>query len=129
MKAISCGLGSLVFMVAASAQNPQSAPDIHTQNANQQQPARPTPAPAQPGKTNAEQLQRDADELMALTQSIPADIDTVNRGLLPKDVTDKLKRIEKLSKQLRKELGSFSENTRTKSSDLVQDRIGGSGPD
>jgi len=116
-------------MVAASAQNPQSAPDIHTQNANQQQPARPAPAPAQRGKANAEQLQRDADELMALTQSIPADIDTVNRGLLPKDVADKLKRIEKLSKQLRKELESYPVDTRTKSSDLPPDRIGGSAPD
>lgn len=49
-------------------------------------------------------LQRDADELSSLAQSIPADITKVRQGMLPKDVTEKLKQIEKLSKRLRSEL-------------------------
>ena len=49
-------------------------------------------------------LQRDAQELAELSASIPADVNQVNRGLISKDLLDKLKRVEKLSKQLRGEL-------------------------
>ena len=49
-------------------------------------------------------LQRDAQELVDLSASIHADVDRANRGLLSKDVIEKLKRVEKLSKQLRNEL-------------------------
>jgi hypothetical protein len=50
------------------------------------------------------QLQREAHELSELASSLPADIDHVNHGLLPKDTIDKLKRIEKLSKHLRSQV-------------------------
>jgi len=50
------------------------------------------------------QLRHDAQELADLSASLPADIDQVNRGVLPKDVAAKLKRIEKLSKRLRGKL-------------------------
>jgi hypothetical protein len=50
------------------------------------------------------QLQREAREISDLAHTLPGDIDNVNRGLLPRDVIEKLKRIEKLSKQLRGEL-------------------------
>ena len=53
---------------------------------------------------NMAQLEHDARELAELSSSVPADIDRVNHGLLPKDVTEKLRRIEKLSKRLRSEL-------------------------
>jgi hypothetical protein len=46
----------------------------------------------------------DAQELAELSASIPADVKLVNRGLLPKDLVEKLKRVEKLSKHLRSEL-------------------------
>lgn len=49
-------------------------------------------------------LQHDAQELAEISASIPADVKRANRGLLSKDVIDKLKRVEKLSKQLRSEL-------------------------
>jgi hypothetical protein len=49
-------------------------------------------------------LQRDAQELAELSASVPGDVSRVNRGLLSKDLVDKLKRVEKLSKQLRGEL-------------------------
>ena len=51
------------------------------------------------------QLQREAREMLDLSQSVLYDIDSVNHGLLPKDLNDKLKRIEKLSKHLRSEVG------------------------
>lgn len=50
------------------------------------------------------QLQRDAQELARLAQLIPSEIQQVGSGRLPKDLNDQLKRIEKLAKQLRREI-------------------------
>ena len=50
------------------------------------------------------ELQREARELADLAKTLPNDIDQVNQGLLPKDVIEKLKKMEKLSKHLRNEL-------------------------
>ena len=49
-------------------------------------------------------LEKEAAELSDLAQSIPSDIDSVSKGVLPKDVIAKLKRIEKISKHLRAEV-------------------------
>jgi hypothetical protein len=46
----------------------------------------------------------DADELLILSQSIHSGIDNVGKGMLQKDLIDKLKQMEKLSKRLRGEL-------------------------
>jgi hypothetical protein len=46
-------------------------------------------------------LKQDANELASLAQSIPPDVDQTAKGILPKDLDKKLRRIEKLSKQLR----------------------------
>src|SRR5947209_464093 len=46
-------------------------------------------------------MEREARELSILAASIPTDVELLKKGLLPKDVDDKLRRIEKLSKQLR----------------------------
>jgi hypothetical protein len=62
-----------------------------------------SPAPKKPA-LDVLQLQRDAEELAKLSASIQTDVNRANRGLLSKDLIDKLKRVEKLSKQLRGEL-------------------------
>lgn len=49
-------------------------------------------------------LKHDADELAALAQSVPPEVDQTTKGLLPKDLSEKLKRIEKLAKQLRSQI-------------------------
>ena len=49
-------------------------------------------------------LKSDADELIILSQSIHSGVDNVAKGMLPKDLIDKLKQMEKLSKRLRNEL-------------------------
>jgi hypothetical protein len=73
-------------------------------------PPAPSPDPsANPGaepkiKQEPAQLQREAQELLELSQSLQPDIDSLNHGLLPKDTIGKLKRIEKLSKHLRAEI-------------------------
>ncbi len=62
--------------------------------------------PSPPSKRTVDpvKLRAEANELADLAHSVPADVDQVSQGKLPKDFTDKLKRIEKLSKQLRGEL-------------------------
>jgi len=49
-------------------------------------------------------LQQEADDLARTAQTIPADVAGVRQGTLPKDIIEKLRRIEKLSKRLRSEL-------------------------
>lgn len=52
----------------------------------------------------AGQVKQQADELAKLAQSIPPDIDKLGKGQLPQDLVARLKQIEKLSKQLRREV-------------------------
>jgi len=49
-------------------------------------------------------LQQEADELAKLAQLIPSQVQEVKAGRLPKDLSERLKRIEELSRQLRREL-------------------------
>lgn len=49
-------------------------------------------------------LRREAQELLELSQALQPDVQALSRGIFPKDVTEKLKRIEKLSKRLRGEI-------------------------
>ena len=49
-------------------------------------------------------LQQEADDLARTAQTIPTDMAGVRQGTLPKDIIEKLKRIEKISKRLRTEL-------------------------
>jgi hypothetical protein len=59
-------------------------------------------SPAHPQQSaDLAKLRQDADELASLAKSIPPAIDQTTRGLLPEDLDQKLKRIEKLAKQLR----------------------------
>ena len=49
-------------------------------------------------------VQHEAAELSKIAQTIPSDVDQIAQGAFPKDVIEKLKQIEKLSKHLRSEL-------------------------
>jgi CBS-domain-containing membrane protein len=62
------------------------------------------PQPSQRTHLNPAQLQQEVQELSSLMQELTQDIDAVNRGLLPKDTVNKLKRMEKLAKRMRKEI-------------------------
>lgn len=61
-------------------------------------------SPSWKNQANNVQLQREARELADLANSLPAEVDRVSHGLLSKDLPDKLKRIEKLSKHLRSQI-------------------------
>jgi len=49
-------------------------------------------------------LKQEADELARLSAGLPSDLARVAKGQLPKDLADKLKRIEKLARNLRNQL-------------------------
>jgi hypothetical protein len=60
--------------------------------------------PAIPRQMDLTRLYDDARALATAAGSIPADVESVSKGMLPKDILEKLKQIEKLSKRLRNEL-------------------------
>ena len=95
----------LLSASAAFAQGPYP-PDGHQQadQAERQfEKTVPPPIHQQPSVDFAK-VKRDADELMLLSQSIHSSIDSVGKGMLPKDLIEKLKQVEKLSKRLRSQL-------------------------
>ena len=55
-------------------------------------------------KIDRAKVKEQADQLWKLAQSIPPDVDKVTKGQLPQDLGARLKQIEKLSKQLRREI-------------------------
>lgn len=97
---------SLVLCALSVGQSAKGEPSSAPQTATQETHPTAASSAGQSEAARREQLRRTAEELAALTRSIPADIDAANKGLLPKDVVEKLNRIEKLSKQLRKNLAA-----------------------
>ena len=55
-------------------------------------------------KINVEQVKQEGEELRKLANSVPAQIQQVTNNQLPKDLSDNLKRIEKLAKHLHTEV-------------------------
>jgi vancomycin resistance protein YoaR len=55
-------------------------------------------------KVDVQQVKQEADELKKLADSVPAQIELVTKNQYPKDLTDNLKRIERLAKHLRSEV-------------------------
>ncbi|HEY1263316.1 MAG TPA: hypothetical protein VGF06_07320 [Terriglobales bacterium] len=99
----------LLLTLSAQSQVPRMIPDenmgpLPGTRELQLPPGRQTGAQDAGPAVDVKQLQKDAKELAALSASINADMDYVNKGLLPKDMVEKLKRVEKLSKHLRSQL-------------------------
>jgi hypothetical protein len=91
----------LCSFVSAFAQRPVP-PGIRQADRTLEQSERNVPPPLyRRSPTDLAKLRHDADELASLAQSIPPGVDETTKGVLPKDLADKLKRIEKLAKQLR----------------------------
>ncbi len=65
------------------------------------------PEQAQPRRkqrVDAAKVQSEAKELAKLAGEIPSAVEQANNGVISRDLNERLKRIEKLSKQLRREL-------------------------
>jgi hypothetical protein len=67
----------------------------------------PSPEDIRARASNA-QLQKDAKELAGLCATVSEDMDHVKQGLMSKDLLEKLKQMEKLSKRVRGELTQTS---------------------
>jgi hypothetical protein len=93
----------LIVAVCLSSAAQMRMPTMHgnVPHLNQQEPVL---IPQQQTKPDPVKLQREAQELLELSQSLQPDIESVNRGILPKDTVEKLKRLEKRAKHLRGEL-------------------------
>ena len=59
-------------------------------------------------RLTASQVQKDAKELAEICAVVTTDMDSVKKGLLPKDAVERLKRLEKLSKRMRENLTRVS---------------------
>ncbi len=62
------------------------------------------PTPRVVVKRDANQLKMESDELLALAESVPSDVDKESKGILAQHLKERLKRIEKLSKELQKQI-------------------------
>lgn len=102
-------LGTLLLVAAAgSAQEPRptAVPPGAVQAGQASAKAERNLPPPIPAKRSLDlsKVQQEADELSKLAQTIPSDVAEIRKGMLPKDVTQKLKQIEKLAKHLRGQL-------------------------
>ena len=92
-------LGLLVLIGAAQTSHFHTPPEpLDTQAQKSERPQ------TLPRQIDFVQVQKNADDLARLAQTIPPDVASMRKGTLPKDVIEKLKQIEKLSKRLRTEL-------------------------
>jgi hypothetical protein len=90
---------SLVMAAAQTSHHMPTPPEpMAPQPQSNEQPKTPT------RRIDYAQVQKEADELARMAQTIPTDVASIRKGMLPKDVIEKLKQIEKLSKHLRTEL-------------------------
>ena len=62
------------------------------------------PMKGSPRQINVDQVNSETQELRRLADGLPAQIEQVTKGQLPKDLGDNLKRIEKLAKHLHGEI-------------------------
>jgi hypothetical protein len=80
------------------------------QNVNTNHPADiPATQPVQTAESRRDQaaraqMQKDVDELSQLCSQMTPDLQQVKQGMLPKDIANRLARMEKLSKRVRQQL-------------------------
>jgi hypothetical protein len=108
MKAGDVFLLVLLFAPLSLAQTPATptpGPGIRQGERADAQAQRNIPPPVQRrNSVDPAQLQRDADALAILAASIPPEVSKASNGILPKDLPDQLRQIEKLAKRLRSEI-------------------------
>lgn len=104
MKASALLFVILFLSSAAMAQSRPIPPGIRQAEQNEAQNEKDIPPPIARRTIDFGKVKHDADELAVLAQSLPPDVDQTAKGILPRDLGAKLKRIEKLAKQLRSQL-------------------------
>ena len=104
MKNLAVVLLALFFCLISTAAAPQRNMSPPPSSMDHDNPTAQDQRPAVLKSVDLVQVQREADALARTAQTIPVDVANVRKGMLPKDVIEKLKQIEKLSKQLRTQL-------------------------
>ncbi|MHB8215146.1 MAG: hypothetical protein ACYDDS_03610 [Candidatus Sulfotelmatobacter sp.] len=108
MKALISALLLMIWLSSSSSTSGQTRPRPpglqQAEQADAQMEKSVPPPNVHRSAADAAKLEQEADELARLAQSIPPDIQTIRKGMFPKDVIQKLKHIEKLSRHLRGEL-------------------------
>jgi len=90
------GLGQEVLPEKTVPYRPPPPPDFEKE--------RPRQSASKTPPFDSAKAHRDAEQLVALAQKIPTQIDQVSKNTLPKDLLQNLKQIEKLAKRLRSEI-------------------------
>ncbi len=88
----------LLSCCLTSAQMGHHDPTPQDRSANPDRQLAPRPA------VDPAQLRKEADELAQLASTVPTEVSKAANGILDKDLQDRLRKIEKLSKRLRNEL-------------------------
>ena len=91
-----------ILLVLPLSQRPKP-PGIRTADQQANQPLEP-PMEMRNRKVDVQQVKKEADELKTLADGVPAQIELATKNQYPKDLTDNLKRIERLAKHLRSEV-------------------------
>jgi hypothetical protein len=107
VKLLACVLVAALFAPCSTPSQVRAVPPGVRQadQAESQTESRIPPAAAsQPIRLDLAKLQQDADDLARIAQTIPHDVSNIQKGLFPKDMGEKLKQIEKLSKHLRSQI-------------------------
>ena len=106
-------LACLLFVVTAvPALSPQSNPQASVQQRiskkiewhNEMAESTVPQASPDAGAARAQSIHHEAEELQALSVSVYSDLQQLRKGLLAKDLDEKLKKMEKLSKKLRRDI-------------------------
>jgi hypothetical protein len=106
MKLLVSALAFILFAACTVlAQMDPRSPGVRQGEQAQAQAEKEIPPPIEPrAHLDMAKLRQDADELARIAQTIPPDVASIRKGLLPRDMIDKLKQIEKLSKHLRNQI-------------------------
>ena len=97
-----CAVGLLGGICTAQSSKPVPAGISHARELDMQNDRESAPVIVR--SVNPVDLQNQANQLADLAASVPQGVQNANKGLLEKDLIRRLKRIEKLSKQLRSQL-------------------------
>ena len=96
---------SLLLPAIAASQSSRPMPPGHVEANDATRQAEKVESPTNTARTvSAKDVLQQADELVSLAQQVRVDTLHATQNMVAKDLKDKLKRIEKLSKKLREEL-------------------------
>ena len=96
---------SLLLPAIAASQSSRPMPPGHVEANDATRQAEKVESPTNNARTvSAKDVLQQADELVSLAQQVRVDTLHATQNMVAKDLKDKLKRIEKLSKKLREEL-------------------------